>query len=169
MTEPKSEQLFNAHHGLHLGVWSLYGVIRGEPAPSNHGWGDHSRVYAADPGKPPWFSTANRKGFTEFWYLTQAGSLVLHRFDYDVPGIPSREVNETLTGDFYIVLKSAPMGPRLYVPFRDGFIVLDRSAWLHEAYTGLGEKELRLGCSPEFPERALLSHEIDFPPDTERN
>jgi len=115
------------------------------------------------------FSTANRKGFTEFWYLTQAGPLVLHRFDYDVPGIPSREVNETLTGDFYIVLKSAPMGPRLYVPFREGFIVLDRSAWLHEAYTGLGEKELRLGCSPEFPERALLSHEIDFPPDTERN
>ena len=170
MTTQKSEVLINEYPGLALGAWFVHGVIRGEPAAENHGWGDRSQVYAADPGSPAVVTTGNWKGFTAVYRLTRAGQLVLHRFDYDDATIPSQDVDELLIGNLYVVLKSHPMGPRLYLPFRDGTVVLDPSAWLHEVYTGPSpvETELRQGCSPEFPGRSLLWHEIEFAPDTDR-
>jgi hypothetical protein len=168
MTAQSAEQLHNEHPDLVLGAWSVYGLMRGEPSPENHGWGARVRVYATDPGDPKHVTTANWKGFTEVYRLTRAGHLVLERFDYDDRAIPTRIVGETLAGDFYLVLKCHPMGLRLYVPFRDGSLVLDGSAWLHEVYTGPSpvQTELRQGCNLDFPGPSLLWHEIDFAPDT---
>ena len=74
---------------------------------------------------------------------------------------PTRIVNEALEGNFYVVLKALFNGPRLYVPFRNGVLVLDRSAWLHEAYTGPSpvSTELRPGCDPSYPENPRLWYE----------
>jgi hypothetical protein len=41
-------------------------------------------------------------------------------------------VNETLRGDFFMVMKPKFFGLRTYVPFRDGVIVEDVNEWVRE-------------------------------------
>ena len=43
-----------------------------------------------------------------------------------------KRVNETLTGDFFMVMKPRFYGLRTYVPFRDGVIVEDADQWVRE-------------------------------------
>ena len=172
MTSQSSEQLTNEHPTFRLGEWAVFGLIRGEPSRENHGWGDReARVHQAIPVQPRAVSSANWKGYTEIFRLTRAGQLVLERFDFADYERPPQLANETLTGDFYLVIKSTFKGPRLYIPFRDGTIVLDRAEWLHEAYVGNSPvaTELRRGCHPEFPGTARLWYEHDWPPDTQRS
>jgi len=171
MTSQSSEQLTIEHPTFRLGDWSVYGVIRGEPTKENHGWGDRETpVYNAVPVDPQMVSTGNWKGYTAFCRLTHAGQLILERFDFAETGRPPQLANETVGGAFYLVIKSSFNGPRVYVPFRDGAIVLERAQWLHEAYVGDSPiaTELRRGCHPEFPGAARLWYQHDFPPDTER-
>lgn len=171
MTSQSSEQLTIEHPTFRLGDWLVFGVIRGEPTKDNHGWGDReARVYQAVPIDPQAVSSGNWKGYTEIYRLTHGGQLVLERFDFAESRRPPQLANETVVGDFYLVLKSGFNGPRLYVPFRDGAIVLERAQWLHEAYVGNSPiaTELRRGCHPEFPGAARLWYQHDWPPDTER-
>ena len=164
MTSQSSETLENEHPDFRPGVWELFAVIRGEPTKDNHGWGDRAadgslvRVSRADPGNAEAESSSNWKGYAEAYRLGRDGRLTLLRFDYDAPSRPPRIVNETLEGDFYVVLKALFNGPRLYVPFRNGVLVLDRGHWLHEAYTGPSpvSTELRAGCDPSYPENPKL-------------
>jgi hypothetical protein len=167
LTAQSSEILENEHSDFRPGAWRLFAVIRGAPTKDNHGWGDRApdgslaRVYRADPGEAESVSSANWKGYTEAYRLGRDGRLTLLRFDYDESSRPTRIVNETLEGDFFVVLKALFNGPRLYVPFREGVLVLDRSAWLHEAYTGPSpvSTELRPGCDPSYPENPRLWYE----------
>jgi hypothetical protein len=41
-------------------------------------------------------------------------------------------VGETLEGDFWLVTRETAFGPRTYIPFRDGKIVVDKTAWVFE-------------------------------------
>ena len=158
MTTQSSEDLENEHPEFAPGTWRLFGVIRGEPSKENHGWGDRAddgslvRVYRANPGKAEITKSSNWKGYTERYRLGRDGRLTLLRFDYDSDR-PPMVVNETLDGDFYVVLKALFDGPRTYVPFREGVIVLDQKAWLHVAYTAPSPSswELRRGCHPAYP------------------
>jgi hypothetical protein len=170
MTSQTSEDLRIDHPDFDPGDWALFGIIRGEPAKENYGWGSREDVYQADPGQPPTTMTANWKGYTEEWRITEEGRLVLVAFDYDDRAWKRREVNETITGDFYLVLKSDFEGPRIYVPFRDGVIVLDRARWLHEAYYGASpvDTELRPGCHPDFPKTARLWYQLGLPDGAKR-
>ena len=162
MTTQTSEDLRIDLPGFDPGDWRLFGVIRGEPSEDNHGWGSREPLHQADPGSPETQSTANWKGYTEEWRLTDQGRLVLVAFTYDDPAWPRREVNETISGDFFLVLKSGFEGPRVYVPFRDGILVRDHADWLHEAYIGPSpiETELRPGCHPDFPRVARLWYQL---------
>jgi hypothetical protein len=107
--------------------------------------------------------TANRKGYLETYVTRKNGSLLLECIKYDDDGSTER-IDEAVQGDFYLVLKSDFRGPRLYVPFREGMIVLSREAWKHERYTGPSpvESEIQPGCHPDFPRRAKLWYEL-FP------
>lgn len=53
-----------------------------------------------DPGAPPATTSANWKGYTEVLHLGADGRLTLVRFDYANRELPSRVVNERITGDF---------------------------------------------------------------------
>jgi hypothetical protein len=141
---------------IDFGTWSLYGVIRGVPTRENSGWGDGT-AYAADPGSPPAGATCNWAGFVPAFRITRDDALVLERFEYWSPDWPDKQVNETLDGDFYLVLLARFFGPRLYVPFRGGRIVLDRAAWLHETDEG-AKSEYRAGCHPDFPAMPRWAH-----------
>jgi len=163
VTTQSSERLESEYPFLDLGVWRVFGVIRGEPCRENHGWGEQGPAYHATPGEARWVTTANWKGYTEIWRLTCDGRLELVAFEYDDPARSERhrDVNETLEGDFYLVLKSVFQGPRLYLPFRNGVLVVDRRTWKHEAYFDNSPvaMELRSGVHPDFPDAARLWYE----------
>ena len=147
-----------------IGVWELYGVIRGQPRDSPGGWGTFDptigrpvRVYTSDPATPDLPRTScNWDGHIEVYRLDRDGMLVLVRFEYPFLDVDLRWVNERLTGDFQLVLKASFENVRQYVPFRDSTFVLDRSAWLHEASIGDSPlaREIRAGAHPDFPTRA---------------
>jgi hypothetical protein len=171
MTSQSSEQLTNEHPSFRLGDWAVFGLIRGEPSRENHGWGDReARVYRAVPVEPEAMSSGNWKGYTEIYRLTADGHLVLVRFDFADGERPPQLANEPLVGALYLVVKSTFNGPRMYIPFRDGTIVLERAEWLHEAYVGNSpvQTELRRGCHPDFPGAARLWYQLDWAPDTTR-
>jgi hypothetical protein len=79
--------------------------------------------------------TANWKGYTEEYRLTKEGQLVLERYSYRHNPFgrwwPKR-VNETLSGDFFMVMKPGFRELRTYVPFRSGVIVEDVAEWIRE-------------------------------------
>lgn len=157
MTAQVSEVLANEHPDFQPGEWCIYGIIRGTPTEENYGWGDpdaeghRPKVYQADPGNPPSRMSSNWKGYIEVFRLGPDGRMTLIGFHYDDPEISPLIVNEQLEGDFYLVLKADFEGPRLYVPFRDGLLVLDRSAWLHEDGSLTVDSEIRSGCHPDYP------------------
>jgi len=135
MTAQFPEELENDHPRVDFGGLRLYGVIRG-PVHLNHGRGN-PYGHTAKPKKPrrrP-MCTANWKGYTEEYRLTEEGRLVLKRYSYrhNIIGRwwPKR-VNETLHGDFFMVMKPKFFGLRTYVPFRDGVIVEDMTEWVRE-------------------------------------
>lgn len=165
MTAQSPEHFTCAHPALELGDWALHGLIRGEPAGENHGWGTGERVARFTPRHAPYRTSSNWKGYHEHYHLQEDGRLALLTITYDEDRSTLR-VDEVLGGDFDAVLKSAFFGPRLYVPFRGGVLVSDRTAWKHERYEGRSPREKKLypGCHPDFPDAAKLSHEV-FPGD----
>jgi hypothetical protein len=65
--------------------------------------------------------------------LNQDGSLELVSYEYPISGPPGPDpAGETLEGDFWLVLKETFFGPRTYIPFRAGKIVVDKAAWVFE-------------------------------------
>lgn len=171
MTDQLAETIVNEHPAVHLGAWRVYGAIRGTPAKDNHGWGDRVRVYRAEPAKVEVMKTSNWKGYVERWRLQRDGRLVLDAIVYDDDRIPPLVTNEPIDGDLFLVLKSTFQGPRLWIRFVSGIVVLDTHAWLHEAYVGPSpvQTEIVPGPHPDFPGPARLWHELDFPPDTLRD
>lgn len=171
MTSQRAEDFVNDHPKLSLGVWRVFGVIRGAPTRENHGWGDREAPLVRTKAKEVRAqSSANWKGYTERWHLKADGGLYLDAIVYDDKAIPPLVANERVVGDFHVVLKSEFHGPRQYVPFVDGSIVLDESRWLHERYTGPRpvDTAMATGKHPDFPGKARLWYEIEFPPDTTR-
>jgi hypothetical protein len=152
MTDQNCDDIDILMPGVEFGDWDLYAAIRGEPSKENHGWGLSASVHRTKPRSARRVSTANGKGYKQAWRLDADGTLVLVSFTYGDTR-QTELVNEAITGDFYLVLKSVFRGPRLYVPFRDGKIVLDRARWLHEAFVG-ANREVLAGCHPDFPETA---------------
>jgi len=165
MTTQRSEDFVNDFPRLALGEWRVFAVIRGTPAPENHGWGDReARVYRATPKDVPPRTTANWKGYVERWHLKPDGALHLDAIVYDDEKIPPLLANERIEGDFHLVVKSEFEGPRQYIPFVASQIVLDEARWLHEQYVGPSpvKTELRAGKHPDFPRAARLWYEMDF-------
>jgi hypothetical protein len=58
--------------------------------------------------------------------------LLQYRYPLSLSKAQTQAVNETLTGDFWLVMKHNFFGPRTYVPFRDGRIVEDELEWHRE-------------------------------------
>lgn len=165
MTDQIPHGLTVEHPGLEIGDWRLYAVIRGDPAKENHGWGNGDNVEReiADPGKPKLEDavSANWAGYMTDYRLRADGRLVLDRYRY-FGERRTKEIARAVSGEFWMVLKSAFEGPRMYIPFYDGVIELNRAAWEHEECTGPSAHKFSPGAHPQFPARALLPHEI-FP------
>ena len=132
MTVQFSERLESDHPRVDFGGLRLCGIIRG-PVHLNHGWGNPYYHFAEPESRRP-ICSANWKGYTEEYRLTKEGTLVLERYSYrgSFDNLPPTPANETLRGNFFMVMKPDFRGLRTYVPFRDGVIVEDANEWVRE-------------------------------------
>jgi hypothetical protein len=134
MTAQASDILINEHPRVALLGLHLYGIIRNDIR-SNHGWGD--RYVFTLPPNPPEDAircSALWRGYTATFRLDESGSLTLvsYRYPLSLSKAKTESVNESLNGNFWMVLKPAFSAPRVYVPFIDGKIVEDESKWVVE-------------------------------------
>ena len=134
MTAQAADNLINDHPAVDFGGLHLHGIIRGN-IHSNNGWGEPYRfTNPADPPKDVPRCSALWRGYVATFRLATDGQLELLEYSYPLSLSKARKqaVKETLTGDFWLVMKHNFFGPRTYVPFRDGRIVEDQSEWRRE-------------------------------------
>lgn len=112
----------------------LYAIVTGD-IHWNGGWGEEY------PFKQPPFPADDRttnsacwRGYIARFRLHGSGELefVCYRTFSESKGIQWRFVGEILTGDFYLLMKPTFNALRVYVPFRNGRIVADKSEWIRE-------------------------------------
>lgn len=137
MTAQMPDVLESLHRGCDLAGLALYGVACGDPT-TNHGWGE-PYVFQRQPRPPADAATCTAlwRGYVASFRLYPDGRLALVRYTYpsfDPHGAPDHveTLHEELTGDFWLVLKADFCGPRTYVPFVAGRVVVDRRRWLVE-------------------------------------
>lgn len=142
MTAQIPEGLINLCPALELGALELHAVIRGDPA-LNHGWGE-PYVFQRPP-RPgdgsAGLCSALWRGYVATLCVEADARVVLLSYDYpfreDIPPAQRMEsVGEALVGDYWLVFKERFFGPRVYVPARDGHLVVDRTRWVHEPDRG---------------------------------
>jgi hypothetical protein len=129
MTAQTPDILINELETLNIEELDCYGVIAGNPR-ENHGWGDkYEFKHKPNPPESMIFS-ANWKGYTPTYRITKKGSLELISYSYVKNGIEEIDPPEELEGDFWLMFKESFFAPRLYIPFKDGKIILEKNKWL---------------------------------------
>jgi hypothetical protein len=132
MTAQKADVLINEHASFDVGAWFVFGIFRGDPSSSLTLW---THVGLPDPIDATRTSTTNHKGFVRVYRLTSSGRLVLERYKYDrerKSDLPrQRTFYHEIRGEFYFDLRPVFFGPTVFVPFREGVVVVDRSRWWH--------------------------------------
>ena len=131
MSDQVSHELVNDCPRVDFGEMALYAVIFG-PVEENCGWGRGFYECKIEPDPNRIFTTASLNGYICRYHLNYDGKLILASYVYPFSEIKATLVNETLKGDFYMVMKQDFSSPRLYVPFADGKIVEEKSKWLDE-------------------------------------
>jgi hypothetical protein len=137
MTAQEPERLLNELPGFDVRGLELFGVVRGD-IETNHGWGDRIifQTRPRDP-EPRYTCSSLWRGNIATYRLGPNGRLTLisyeYPYHYDLPESDRiDEVQEQLTGDYWLVFKERFFGPRVYVPARDGRVVTDRNEWRFE-------------------------------------
>lgn len=149
MTAQASDQLDNRHGTVDFGELAPFGFVSGE-IDANHGWGK-PYPFQNQPSIPKdnKVCSALWRGYVAEFTLDSGGSLTLDAYCFpSAPKKPRQAVNERLTGDFWLVMKSNFEGNRVYVPFRAGIIVADENSWLIE-----GDESLESLKHPKRPKR----------------
>lgn len=133
MTAQIPEQLINKHGEIDFYGNTLYSICVGDPTsllerqvyPFKHkGDLDKCQVFSAC-----W------RGYVSVYELKQSGEIYLVKFEYPFGSESSEsdEVNERLEGDFWLDLRTEFFGSRLFVPFENGQIVIDKDKWIIKA------------------------------------
>jgi hypothetical protein len=118
VTDQVPERILNEHPRLDFTNYSLYFVNGTELPVAPKNAGEAMRC------------TALWRGYVATFRLTGDGRLVLTHYEYPYSDIPGHDVeNGLLTGDFSLVFRQTFWGPSVAVPFRDGYVVEDRSQW----------------------------------------
>ena len=130
MTEQTPDHLDNRMPGADFGRLHLRGVVRGDISK-----GGDSYLFATEPLLPDDLvsSTDCWRGYRSVYQLAPDGSLALLRFEFETvsDGVTAQRVEEYLSGDFWLAMPDSFLigSATTYVPFRDGKIILDRTAW----------------------------------------
>ena len=149
MTVQASDVLENRHGVVDFGELALYGIITGG-IEVNHGWGN-PYPFQTQPSFPVVNEVCSAlwRGYIAEFSLAPDGLLSLDAYCFPLaPKKPRQAVNEPLSGDFWLVMKSNFEGNRVYVPFREGIIVGDENNWVIE-----GSDSLESLKHPKRPKR----------------
>jgi hypothetical protein len=149
MTSQASDLLDNRHAAVDFGELALYRVVIGD-IHANQGWGD-PYPFQNQPAVPKDSTVCSAlwRGHVAEFTLASDGSLTLDAYRYPLaPNKPREAVNEHLSGDFWLVMKSSFAGNRVYVPFVAGIIVADEKNWVIE-----GSEPLESRKHPKRPRR----------------
>ncbi|MDN3523083.1 hypothetical protein [Halomonas ramblicola] len=127
MTAQIPEKLINNKGGVEFGAYKLFSIFIGEPS----GYKNRKAYPFKQKGKPQEraFCTACWRGYVSVYELKASGELYLVKFEYPFSSRKPDAANEVLEGDFWIELRAEFFGDTMFVPFRNGKIVNDRSKW----------------------------------------
>ena len=131
MTAQQPDYLINDYGELPLDSLGLYGVQSSDPAaPGGVAW--YAFDVVPDPTKRKLTSTANWRGFSREYRLTEQGNLILERIFYPdrCASGPPDEIGEQLRGDFWLQMWRDFFGKSVYVPFQSGVLIADSEKWL---------------------------------------
>ena len=131
MTQQLPEKLIVDPGALELPPMRLFGVIVGN-IDDPKSWSGYPFTSKGDPKKITMCTALWRK-WVSTYRLKADGTLVLERLEYPyTDGATPDEVDEELTGDFWLDLRESFMGAGTRVPFIAGRIEADRSQWRHK-------------------------------------
>ncbi len=132
MTAQLADRLINTCPDLDLPGYQLFGVFTGTPN-SEHEKLKPYRFEAKATPDPRIVSTAVGRGYISLYRLNSSGRLTLNGFAY-LPhkGRAPDLVHEELIGDFWMLFRVSFFGDGVFVPFRNGVLVKDRSQWRHQ-------------------------------------
>ncbi|KQZ45198.1 hypothetical protein [Duganella sp. Root1480D1] len=132
MTAQVADRLINACLELDLPGYQLFGVFTGVPNSEHEKLGPYCFKAKATPD-PRIVSTAVARGYVSLYRLNSSGRLTLNGFAY-LPhkGRAPDLVHEEVIGDFWLLFRMSFFGEGVFVPFRNGVLVKDRSQWRHQ-------------------------------------
>ena len=163
MTAQAPDRLINKHRKVSTRRWlwplGLYGIVR-VPVYNHSGIPYKLNRMPDVENRTKQRSTGLYRGYIATFCLRRDGQLQLQSYSYPT-GIREYDVetvNEILTGDFWIVLQRRfhDNWCRL-IPFRDGFVVLDRKQWEERSWDWSEMTSERL--SKEFQDAFKLAYE----------
>lgn len=130
MTSQIPDRLHSEYTGLVLGNLVLYRILTGDIRRSFRLGVDY--CFAQPPIVPPHrMCSALWRGYVATFHLRASGQLELTRYDYPLSKpSSSTDLSERLIGDFWLVMGTTFRGPRVYVPFVDGYLNPDEAAWV---------------------------------------
>lgn len=146
MTSQIPDKLHNDSGAVDLNGLRLYGVLVDAPE-RRHRWRGEAYESAAKATPDRKYTcTALWRGHVSVYRLTVDGTITLEAFEYPFHrGRDPDPVGECLRGDFWLMLSRSFADYKVYVPFRDGRIVVDRAQWRFETDDG------EFASGSEFP------------------
>lgn len=128
MTAQIADKLVNNFNGIGFGGLRLYSVLRGEPLDISS---MEKYSFKNSPNKNKLeVSSACWDGYACSYELSEKGGLSLVGFWYPLSfDTKPDKVLEVLEGDFWLCLRKEFFEQSVFVPFRDGKIVVDRGEW----------------------------------------
>ncbi|MES2788940.1 MAG: hypothetical protein V4719_04905 [Planctomycetota bacterium] len=137
MTAQIPDRLNLEYEGINLGNLALFGIATGDVRARS--WKGERYHITNPPIVPPHEACSMLwRGYVATYCLRVDGRLELTRYDYPLPGPKSGTVlSEFLTGDFWLIMKSEFKGPTVFVPFLNGHLISDETAWVIDRDTTL--------------------------------
>ncbi len=133
MTVQAPDLIENHSANVDFGELALYGIMKGDVT-ANHGWGDRYTFENA-PAFPDDNKTCSAlwRGYIAEFTLSADGTITLDAYCFPfAPNKPRQTVNERLSGDFWLIMKSTFEGNRVYIPFRSGVVNSNEAEWVIE-------------------------------------
>lgn len=164
MTAQTPDRLVNAHPDVDLTGYQLFGVVTEDPT------SQHRQPYPFKSKATPdarMASTAVARGYISLFRLNSTGRLSLKGFAY-LPhkGRAPDMLDEELEGDFWLVFRQTFFGDSVYLPFRNGIVVSDRSQWSHVPSPGNSMKAFLVrkerACSALIRVRCVDGGSLDW-------
>lgn len=113
---------------LELPAFQLYGVMVGD-IDDPKTWSGYTFSVRGDPTKMV-MCTALWRGYVSTYLLRRDGTIHLQQLEYPfTKDMRCDEVDEQLTGDFWLDMRKGFTGDAVLVPFVDGRIDIEKSHW----------------------------------------